>query len=135
MVLRQVRGVLIKALTYSKTEREPQGGDIASAKHQMKVRQPLGNPVFPTQVASGIMRGISLTCACRVLPLPVGLGGANGGKHMRKGGILNKYVRTHYERVPCTFITIPYFECKVSSRSLPFILALSTTETVTGVSL
>ena len=35
----------------------------------------------------------------------------------------------------CTFITIPYFECNVSSRSLPLILALSTTETVTGVSL
>ena len=35
----------------------------------------------------------------------------------------------------CTFITIPYFECKVSSSSFPLILALSTTETVTGVSL
>ena len=135
MVLRQVRGVLIKALTYSKTEREPQGGDIASAKHQTRVRQPLGNPVFPTQVASDIMRERHLMCACRVLPLPVGLGEANGGKHMRKGGILNKYVRTHYERVPCTFITIPYFECKVSSSNLPLVLALSTMATVTGVSL
>ena len=63
--LLQFRGVLIQALTYSKTEREPQGGEKASAKHQTKVRQPLGNPVFPTQVASGIMRGISLMCACR----------------------------------------------------------------------
>ena len=63
----------------------------ASAKHQMKVRHPLGDPVFPTQVASGIMRERHLMCACRKersdriaycygsavnrveLPLPVGL--------------------------------------------------------------
>ena len=35
----------------------------------------------------------------------------------------------------CTFITIPYFECKVSSSNLPLVLALSTMATVTGVSL
>ena len=63
--LRQFRRVLIQAHTFLKTEREPQGGEKASAKHQTKVRQPLGNPVFLTQVASGIMRGISLMCACR----------------------------------------------------------------------
>ena len=45
------------------------GGEEASAKHQNKVRQSLGAQIFSHQATSGIMRGLSLMCASRVLPL------------------------------------------------------------------
>ena len=73
--------------------REPQGGEKASAEHQIKVRQSLGAQIFSHQATSGIMRGLSLMCESRVCPLCE----ANEGKHVRKGWLYTWYVRTCFE--------------------------------------
>ena len=76
---------IIQALTYLKTDREPQGGEEASAKHQIKVRQSLGAQIFSHQATSGIMRGLSLMCESRVCPLPAGLCGSKRGETREEG--------------------------------------------------
>ena len=86
LTLWQERGYLYEHSPFSGTMREPQGGEKASAKHQTKVRQSLGDPVFSHQVTSGIMRERHLMCACRVCPLPAGLGESQWGEHLEERG-------------------------------------------------
>ena len=90
-----IRNILIQALTCCEAPYASRsGGEEASAKHQNAVRQSLGAQIFPHQATSGIMRELSLMCARRVCPLPIGLCGGKRGE-TREEGVTQDLICSH----------------------------------------